>query len=53
MSKKEKDWLKHLKNIASSGGKATLKKHGNKHFKKLSALAVKKRWGNKTKDGLQ
>lgn len=39
----KKEVSEAAKVIASKGGKATLKKHGREHYKKMAL----KRWGNK------
>ena len=36
-----KDWKNHLKKIGSLGGKATLKKHGKKHYQKMVQIREK------------
>lgn len=47
MEIKKEDLIKSLrKEMASKGGKATLKKHGKEYFKNLA----NKRWGNKPVD---
>lgn len=46
----EKDIKKLNKLFASQGGKATLKKYGRKHFKKLSKLAAEARKRKKEKE---